>query len=98
MYSVPGNYDLTFEDGAAPYAFAADFSGSVTFPDEQTADTFTWNVDAEGRLIVNLAGGEVDRYTLVGGDASSGSVKLEINAGKGYRLAQSSLGSTWVKN
>jgi|GEM_PF-2489320 len=96
--SVPGSYDLTFIDGVAPYTFAADFNGTVTFPGDQTAEAFTWSVDAEGRLIVNLAGGEVDRYTLVSGDASTGSVKLEIDGGKGYRLAQSSLGSSWVKN
>ena len=96
--SVPGSYDLTFIDGVAPYTFAADFNGTVTFPGDQTEETFTWSVDAQGRLIVNLAGGEVDRYTLVSGDASTGSVKLEVDGGKGYRLAQSSLGSTWVKN
>ena len=89
-------FDVTYPDGVAPYTFVADKTGSVTFPGD-APEAFDWFIDGEGRLIVKLAGGETDRYTLTSGNVTNGTITLEIDSGNGYVVDEGSIGATWVK-
>lgn len=68
-------------EGNATYSFANDGTGSVNWPDANS-DIFDWFVDAKNRLIIEYAD-ETDRYTLISGTESNGSVTLEIKTGDG---------------
>ena len=93
---LTGNsFTLTFSDGDAPYVFSPDGIGSVTFPGN-SLESFNWFIDAQGRIIVALAGGETDRYTLTSGAASSGTVSLEIDSGQGYEVIADEANNAWV--
>jgi len=93
---LAGNtFTLTFSDGDAPYVFLADGTGTVTFPGN-TLENFNWFIDTQGRIIVALAGGEIDRYTLSSGTAANGSISLEIDSGQGYVVIADKANRPWV--
>jgi len=89
-------FTLNFTDGNATYIFNADKSGQVTWPDT-TVESLEWLVDAKGRIIADLDGGERDRYTLTAGTAASGTVSLEIDAGAGFVVQESELNRSWTQ-
>ena len=76
--SLTGAFSIVFTDGTATYTFTDASNGNVLFPGEASTESFTWSIDEEGRLILILAGGDTDRYTLLSGTVESGVIQLEI--------------------
>jgi hypothetical protein len=99
--NLVGDFNIVFSDGTANYTFTEGASGTVLFPGDQTAESFTWTIDASGRLILSLAGGDTDRYTLLSGNMESGGIQLEVSADSGStypKVEPSSIGAIWSRD
>ena len=79
--NVPGTYDSLWSDDPVghEFIFSANNTGTVDFGFGGPED-FTWSVDGQGRLLVDLGGGGLpDRYTLTSGTIKSGTFSAEVD-------------------
>ncbi|MFT5663928.1 MAG: hypothetical protein ACI9JR_001319 [Gammaproteobacteria bacterium] len=80
LATIPGTYDIVLSDETTHYEFIfnADKTGTVDFG--FGIENFTWDVDIQERLLVDLGeGGLPDRFTLTSGTFKSGTFSAEFD-------------------
>jgi hypothetical protein len=80
LANIPRTYDTLWSDDSTyhEFIFNVDNKGTVDFGNGGPED-FTWSIDDQGRLLVVLGSGLLDRYTLTSGTIKSGTFSAEVD-------------------